>query len=124
MFKYKSKVEVDLLYEHILWVQVLNQKMEIVYHNCNNRSPLYCPKKCTRQNQTAVLFMHIIAKNNSFTWMTKIPVSTFGPAKMEILKSRHKISNIAIRSHFCFSNIVKLSVFFQKPLMLGEKLAR
>lgn len=45
---------------------------------------------------------------------------------MEILKSRHKISNIAIRSHFYFSSIksainCQIRVSFQKPLMFEKK---
>lgn len=46
---------------------------------------------------------------------------------MEILKSIYKISDITIRSHFCFSSIkvlliVKLRVFFQKPLTFEKKI--
>lgn len=44
-------------------------------------------------------------KQNLFIQITKIPVSTLGPAKMEVLKSRHRIPSIVTRSHFCFSSI-------------------
>ena len=57
----------------------------------------------------------------------EVPVSTFGPAKMESLKSRNKISNIAIRSHFQFYSIrvtinCQIKVFSEKSLLFEKNL--
>lgn len=91
----------------MLWVQALGQKMEITYYNCNNRSCLCFPTKYIGQITKLYSVFHACHRGTQhlFTQITKIPVSTFGPAKMEVLKSRHKIPSIAIRSHFCFSSI-------------------
>jgi hypothetical protein len=50
-----------------------------------------------------MLFIHVIVNN-------KVLVSTSGPAKVEVLKSKPKISDLAISSHFHFSSVIFISL--------------
>lgn len=86
-------------------IQVLNQNMRIIYYNWTVDIPS-TPQRNTANNSTLLFLSCMSLWKAGFIYLiNRSSCFSFGPAKMESLKSRNKISNIAIRSHFQFYSI-------------------